>query len=62
MASLFPDDLVSELAVVGDRRSIAAQVAERVAGLTDSVGLVNSRNPDPAHFADIVADLRSLAT
>ena len=27
-------------------------------GITDSVSLVNNRNPDPALFADIVADLR----
>jgi probable F420-dependent oxidoreductase len=59
MAELFPEDLVGELAVIGPRNEIADQVAERVAGLTDSVILVNSRNPDPTHFASVVADLRA---
>lgn len=58
MAARFPDALVAELAVVGSRDEIAEQIVARVAGITDSVGLVNSRNPDPGHFADVVADLR----
>ena len=62
MADLFPDDLVEELAVVGERREIAARLVERTAGVTDSIGLVNSRNPDPSHFADIVAHLREQAS
>jgi probable F420-dependent oxidoreductase len=62
MAGRFPDELVHELAVVGPRDEIAGRIVERVGGLTDSIGLVNSRNPDPGHFADIVADLRRLTT
>ena len=58
MADLVPDDLVEAVAVVGPRDEIAARLVERAAGLVDHVGLVNTRHPDPAHFADIVSDLR----
>lgn len=60
MADRFPDELVDELAVVGPRDEIAERIVARVGDLTASIGLVNSRNPDPDHFADIVADLRRL--
>lgn len=61
MTELIPDELVHEIAVTGPRHEIAAKVVARTAGITDSISLVNNRNPDPANFADIVADLRSLA-
>jgi probable F420-dependent oxidoreductase len=57
MGPLIPDDLVEAVAVVGPRDEIADRVTERVAGVTDSVGMVNSRHPDPAHYADIVPAL-----
>lgn len=60
MAALIPDDLVEEIAVVGPRREIAGKISARVRGITDSVSLVNNRNPDPALFADIVTDLHAL--
>jgi probable F420-dependent oxidoreductase len=59
MADRFPEDLVAELAVVGPRDELADQIVDRVAGLTESIGLVSSRRPDATHFADVVADLRS---
>jgi probable F420-dependent oxidoreductase len=59
MTDLIPDELVREIAVTGRRGDIAAQIVERTAGITDSVSLVNNRNPDPANFADVVADLRA---
>jgi probable F420-dependent oxidoreductase len=59
MTELIPAEMVEALAVVAPRREVAARLAERVDGITDSVGLVNNRNPDPDHFADIVADLRA---
>jgi len=59
MGDLVPDELVDELTVTGPRDEIAAKLARRVAGVTDSVSLVNNRNPDPANFADIVAALRA---
>ncbi len=60
MAALVPDELVEQVAVVGERGTIAAQVRARCEGVTDSVSLVNNRNPDPANFADVVGDLRRL--
>ena len=60
MADLIDDELLERICVVGSRREVAAAVAARTAGITDSVGLVNSRNPDPGHWADVVADLRSI--
>lgn len=59
MTELIPDELVHEIAVTGARHEIAAKVVARTAGITDSVSLVNNRNPDPTNFADIVADLRA---
>ena len=59
MTDLVPDELVTEIAVTGERSQIATQVLARAAGITESISLVNNRNPDPAHFADIVADLRA---
>jgi probable F420-dependent oxidoreductase len=59
MAALIPDDFVEQIAVVGPRREIAAKIVARAAGITDSVSLVNNRNPDPELLADIVADLRA---
>lgn len=59
MADLIPDELVETIAVCGPRDEIAARVLDRVTGITDHVGLVNSRNPDPQHFADIVTALRT---
>jgi probable F420-dependent oxidoreductase len=59
MAEHFPEELVGELAAIGPRDEIAGQVLDRVRGLTDSIGLVNSRKPDASHFADVVASLRA---
>jgi probable F420-dependent oxidoreductase len=60
MSALIPDDFVDSIAVVGPRRDIASNIAARIRGITDSVSLVNNRNPDPALFADIVDDLRAV--
>jgi probable F420-dependent oxidoreductase len=61
MAALIPDDFVDDIAVIAPRREIAGKIAARAQGITDSVSLVNNRNPDPALFADIVDDLRTQA-
>lgn len=61
MAELVPDEVVETIAVVGRRDEIAAQVLERTTGIADAVSLECTRRPDPAHFADIVADLRARA-
>jgi probable F420-dependent oxidoreductase len=59
MIDLVPDELVETVGVVGPRETIAEQIAERTSGITDHVGLVNNRNPDPGHFADVVASLNA---
>jgi probable F420-dependent oxidoreductase len=59
MAHLIPDDLLESIAVVGRRDVIAPAVAARVRGFADVVSLECTRLPDPSHFADIVAALRS---
>jgi probable F420-dependent oxidoreductase len=55
MIELVPDDLLETVAVVGPRDEIAQRLLDRTTGICDHIGLVNSRNPDPAQFADIVA-------
>lgn len=60
MIELVPDEWVETIAVTGPRDEIAEKLAARVDGLTDHIGLVNNRNPDPAHFADIVGELRNV--
>jgi probable F420-dependent oxidoreductase len=60
MTAMIPEELVDALAVVAPREAAAARLIERVAGITEHVSLVNNRNPDPAHFVDVVTDLRRL--
>jgi probable F420-dependent oxidoreductase len=57
MIDLIPDELVETVAVVGSRDEIAGKLVDRCSGLCDHVSLVNNRNPDPAHFADIIASV-----
>ena len=59
MNALITDDIMRENAVMRPRREVASALRKRLAGISDSVSLVNNRNPDPGHFGDIVADLRS---
>lgn len=62
MAELIPDDLIETIAVVGEPAEVAAKLAERLAGISDSVALVNNRAPDPGHFVEVVTDLRARPT
>jgi len=59
MSTLIDDEFLEEVAVVGEPHTIAAQLRERLDGITDSVSLVNNRAPDPDHFASIVHDLHA---
>lgn len=59
MTTLIPDELINAIAVVGEPGEIAAKLAARLDGISRSVSLVNNRAPDPAHFAEIVADLHA---
>jgi len=61
MAELVPDQLVEAVAIVGRRADIAGAILAKVGGLADAVSIECTRRPDPALFADIVADLRARA-
>jgi probable F420-dependent oxidoreductase len=62
MGALIDDELVETIAVVGEPHEIAPRIVARLAGISDSVSLVNNRAPDPQHFAEVVADLRATAS
>ncbi len=59
MTDLIDDALVDEIAVVGEPHQIAAKLRDRLAGISDSVSLVNNRAPDPDHYAEIVSELKT---
>jgi probable F420-dependent oxidoreductase len=59
MDELVPDELLESIAVVGRRDEIAPLLLERTAGIADAVSIECTRRPDPGHWADVVADLRS---
>jgi probable F420-dependent oxidoreductase len=59
MAALIDDDLLETVAVCGEPDEIAPALRERLAGISDSVSLVNNRAPDPQHFAEVVAALKA---
>jgi probable F420-dependent oxidoreductase len=59
MPRLIDDELIETIAVVGEPHEIAPAIRSRLAGISDSVSLVNNRAPDPRHFAEVVADLHS---
>ncbi len=57
MSGLIDDDILNEIAVVGERHEIADRLKRRLAGIADSVSLTHNRCPDPAHWADVVRAL-----
>src|SRR3954470_14124691 len=59
MAGLVDDDLIETIAVVGEPDEIAPKIVERLAGISDSVSLVNNRAPHPGNLAEVVADLHA---
>jgi probable F420-dependent oxidoreductase len=59
MAELIDDEVLEAIAVVGPRKEIAGKLAARLEGIADGVSLTHNRAPDPSHWADVVADLRS---
>ncbi len=58
MGSLVDDALIDTVAVVGEPDQIAGLIRTRLAGISDSVSLVNNRAPDPRHLAEVVAGLK----
>ncbi len=61
MAGLIDDPVLEAMAVVGGRNEIAGKLRARLEGIADGVALTNNRAPDPAHWADVVADLKAAA-
>jgi probable F420-dependent oxidoreductase len=61
MGALIDDELLETIAVVGEPSQIADKLRSRLAGISDSVSLVNNRAPDPENFAEVVRDLQSPA-
>jgi probable F420-dependent oxidoreductase len=59
MAELIDDDVLEAIAVVGERHTIAGKLRERLAGIADAVSLTHNRAPDPTHWADVVAALKT---
>ena len=59
MAGLVDDEVLETIAVVGPRNEIAEKLRQRLAGIAEGVSLTHNRAPDPAQWADVVADLRS---
>jgi probable F420-dependent oxidoreductase len=57
-AALIDDELIEVIAVCGEPEEIAPKLRDRLAGISDSVSLVNNRAPDPRHFAEVVAALK----
>jgi probable F420-dependent oxidoreductase len=58
MAGLVDDELIETIAVVGEPHHIADEIRARLAGVSDSVSLVNNRAPDPEHLCEVVAALQ----
>ncbi len=58
MTDLITDDILDAIAVVGPREEIATKLRQRLSSIADGVSLTHNRAPDPAHWADIVVELR----
>ena len=59
MSARFPDELVDELAVTGHVDDLASIISARIAGITDSVGLVNAFTSDLAIFDGLPQAVRA---
>ena len=59
MTELIDDTILETIAVVGPRREMGRLLQERLHGIADGVSLTHNRAPDPNHWADIVAELRT---
>ena len=57
MTNLISDEILEQIAVVGERREIAPKLRARLDGIADSVSITHNRCPDPGHWADIVREL-----
>lgn len=58
MTNLIGDEVLEQIAVVGERHEIAGKLRARLDGIADSVSITHNRCPDPRHWADVVHDLK----
>jgi probable F420-dependent oxidoreductase len=58
MTSLIGDEVLNEIAVVGEPHELAGKLRARLAGIADGVSLTHNRCPDPGHWAGVVRELR----
>lgn len=61
MTDLNSDDILHEIAVVGERSALPQLLEQRLEGIADSVSLTHNRYPDPTYWADTVKALKSTA-
>ncbi|SMB27033.1 conserved protein of unknown function [Sterolibacterium denitrificans] len=59
MTALIGDDILNEIAVVGERHEIPSKLKTRLEGIADSVSLTHNRSPDPSHWADVVRAMKA---
>jgi probable F420-dependent oxidoreductase len=59
MTDLIDDEVLHAIAVVGPRKEIASMLEARLDGIANAVSLTHNRAPDPGHWADVVAELKS---
>jgi hypothetical protein len=61
MTGLIGDDILNEVAVVGERHEVAGKLRARLEGIADSVSITHNRCPDPDHWADVVRAIKTAA-
>ncbi|MBL0123031.1 MAG: TIGR03617 family F420-dependent LLM class oxidoreductase [Betaproteobacteria bacterium] len=59
MTDLISDEILNEVAVVGERHEIAGKLRARLDGIADSVSITHNRCPDPGHWADVVRAIKA---
>ncbi len=58
MTGLISDEMLNELAVVGERHEIPQKLKDRLDGIADSVSITHNRYPDPHQWADVVQAMK----
>lgn len=62
MAAQIPDDVLHLFAIVGRHEEVADRVAEKYAGLVDSLALFMPPGTDPAPLAAVIQDVQRVET
>ena len=59
MAGLIDDEVLEAIAVVGSPHEIVAKLRSRCEKFADRVCLIAPYQPDPAHWIDVVRELKA---